>query len=80
MSKELDYFIDLHINVENDRVQAEDIENYIEDNRNLIADWDSTIVDIDGSRLEGAIFDIQFIEFDFVSEFLEGLEKLGYEI
>lgn len=80
MSKELDYFIDLHINVENDRVQAEDIENYIEDNRNLIADWDSTIVDIDGSRLEGAIFDIQFREFDFVSEFLEGLEKLGYEI
>ena len=79
MSKSVDFFFDLHINVE-DNVQGEDLENLIEDNQNLIADWDIQFVGEGGEPIEGSIIDIQFQSFEAVAAFGELLKKRGYEI
>lgn len=79
MSKEVDFFFDLHINVE-DNVQGEDLENLIEDNQDLIADWDIQFVGEGGEPIEGSIIDIQFQSFGAVAAFGELLKERGYEI
>ena len=79
MSKVVDFFFDLHICVE-DSVQGEDLENLIEDNQGLIADWDIEFTDEGGNPIEGSIIDVQFQSFEAVAKFGELLKDRGYEI
>jgi hypothetical protein len=79
MSKDVDFFFDMHICVE-DREQGEDLENLIEDNKGLIADWDIEFLDAGGNPIEGSIIDIQFQSFEAVAAFGKLLIEGGYTI
>jgi translation elongation factor EF-Tu-like GTPase len=68
----MDAFLDINISCDN-VVEAEDLENIIEDNADLIADWD-----FEGD--EQPIISLQFLSFDNLSEFVKVLKENGYEI
>lgn len=79
MSKELDYFFNMHISAE-DKEQAEELDNLIENNQNLIMDYDIDFTDEYGNPIEGSVFLIQFGSVEAISKFSELLIEIGYEI